>query len=576
MSNLKKYYSLVKKFKYQMVFGFVIGILTLYTTLLLPKIVGTLTGFVESGTLTLPIIKKYSIIILCVGAFNYIANGLWNYIFFRNYYYVDNEIRLKIFFKALSQSPVFFKKNPISDIINKATSDSANIADVVGYGMMTLMDGILFPCLIFYYMFNISVPLTIVPIITLPIMVYLVTLVSKNYDRRYLSLKKSMDSLHDSALETYTGIKVIKTFNLSSIMGRGFMKKVDKNLDEELRLQKLNTLYMPIVEIISGIGAVVSFVLGARLIKEGKISYGELVTFSMYLMYLSWPAFAISDCIVISKAGKNSLKRVENLIDYGEGKKKSDYDVISSIDSMDFSNVSFSYPMNDSFGLSNINLHLEKGKRYGIVGKTGSGKTSILRMVIREYPDFSGEIKINDVDVKEVNFDALRKKIGYVPQEHFLFSKSIGENIKFFRDVNEEAVINAIRLSDFEKDLKDLPEGLETLSGELGVSLSGGQKQRVSLSRAVLTDVDLLVLDDVLSAVDNSTERNILNNLNSVLGDKIVVMSSHKISAIKDFDEILVVDNGKIVEQGDFNSLVKNRKWFYEQALSQGVLYGEY
>lgn len=572
MSDIKKYFNFVKGFGWQIAFGFVIGILTLFTTLMLPKIIGTLTGYIQSGALSIVIIKKYSLIILAVGIFNYIANGIWNYIFFKNYYYVDSEVRVRIFFKALSQSPGFFKANPISDIINKATSDSANIADVAGYGLMTLMDGILFPILVFYYMFQISPLLTVVPIIALPIMVYFITLVSKNYDRRYLSLKKSMDSLHESALETYNGIKVIKTFNLSSIMGKIFMKKVDKNLDEELRLQRINTLYMPIVEIISGIAAVISFVLGARLIREGAISYGDLVTFSMYLMYLMWPAFAISDCIVILKAGKNSLKRVENLIDYEENDNKGI--VLSEISSMEFRNVSFNYPGNDSFMLSGINLRLERGKRYGIVGKTGSGKSSILRMVIREYPDFDGEIYVDGVNVNDVNFDVLRKRIGYVPQEHFLFSKSIGDNIRFFRNVDSEAVMEAIKMSDFEKDLENLPDGVETLSGELGVSLSGGQKQRVSLSRAVLTNVDLLVLDDVLSAVDNNTEINILNNLNKSFRDKIVIMASHKISAIKDFDEILVVDDGKIVERGDFESLIKNRKWFYEQALSQGVLYG--
>lgn len=572
MSDLKKYFNFIKGFGWQIAFGFVVGILTLFTTLMLPKIIGTLTGYIQSGALSIVIIKKYSLIILAVGIFNYIANGIWNYIFFRNYYYVDSEVRVRIFFKALSQSPVFFKINPISDIINKATSDSANIADVAGYGLMTLMDGILFPILVFYYMFQISPLLTVVPLVALPIMVYFITLVSKNYDRRYLSLKKSMDSLHESALETYNGIKVIKTFNLSSIMGKIFMKKVDKNLDEELKLTKISTLYMPIVEIVSGIAAVISFIIGARLIREGSISYGDLVTFSMYLMYLTWPAFAISDCIVIFKSGKNSLKRVENLIDYEENDKKGI--VLSEISSMEFRNVSFNYPGNDSFMLSGINLSLESGKRYGIVGKTGSGKSSILRMVIREYPDFDGEISINGESVKNIDFDVLRKRIGYVPQEHFLFSKSIGDNIRFFRDVDNEAVMEAIKVSDFEKDLENLPDGVETLSGELGVSLSGGQKQRVSLSRAVLTNVDLLVLDDVLSAVDNNTEINILNNLSKSFRDKIVIMASHKISAIKDFDEILVVDDGKIVERGDFDSLVENGKWFYEQALSQGVLYG--
>lgn len=234
-------------------------------------------------------------------------------------------------------------------------------------------------------------------------------------------------------------------------------------------------------------------------------------------------------------------------------------------------NVYFSYPGNDSFGLKNINLSFQKGKRYGIVGKTGSGKTSLLRILINEYPDFHGDFKINGSDIKEISLDGLKKNIGYVPQEHFLYSKTIKENIAFYREATDAEVKNAIKVSDFEKDIGSLPLGVHTLSGEMGVSLSGGQKQRVSLSRAVLKDVDMLVLDDVLSAVDNKTEQNILENLKKLMGDKIVVMSSHKISAIKDCDEIIVLDDGAISELGTYDELLENKGWFYEQAMIQEV-----
>ncbi|WP_300409543.1 ABC transporter ATP-binding protein [Lagierella sp.] len=573
MSVYKKYYDLVKKFRIQIILGFILGVATLLTSILLPNLIGSLTNHIQRSTLTSDIIMRYCLIIFAVGLFNYIANGIWNYFFFQNYYYVDNEIRLRIFFKALSESPVFYMKNPIPDIINKATSDSANIGDVVGYGLMTLVDGVMFPLLIFVFMFRISFTLTLIPIISLPVMVFLVTKISRKFDSRYLAVQRTKDRLNDKAIETYNGIKVIKTFLLNRIVKEEFLEKVDDNLEEELNLQRVSTLFMPAVEIVMGISSVLSFIFGAFLIKKGAISYGELITFSMYLMYLSWPAFALSDLIVISKTGKNSFSRVEKLLNY-----ESDFVVrnnlieLPSIESVEFKDLSFNYPGNDGFGLSGMSFKLKKGKRYGIVGKTGSGKTTILRNLIREYPNFHGEININGIPIREINFDKLKKKIGYVPQEHFLFSKSIGDNIKFYRDVDEESLNEAIETSDFAKDVSQLSEGIDTLSGELGISLSGGQKQRVSLSRALLTDVDLLVLDDVLSAVDTKTEKNILNNLDKKFKDKIVVISSHKISAVKDFDEIFVIENGRISERGDFSSLVKNRGWFYEQALTQGVL----
>lgn len=573
MSIYKKYYDLVKKFKYQILLAFILGFATLMASIVLPSLIGSLTNHIEKSTLTTEIIKRYCLIIFSIGLFNYIANGIWNYFFFQNYYYVDNEIRLRIFFKALSESPVFYMKNPIPDIINKATSDSSNIGDVVGYGLMTLVDGVCFPILLFVFMFRISFTLTLIPIISLPIMVYLVTQISKRFDSRYLAVQRSKDKLNDKAIESYNGIKVIKTFLIDQIVKDEFLEKVDENLDEELRLQKLSTLFMPAVEIVMGISSVISFIVGAFLIKKGEINYGQLVTFSMYLIYLSWPAFALSDCIVLLKAGKNSFARVDDLLNY-----ESDFIVknnqieTNSIDSVEFRDFSFKYPENEGFCLENLNFKFEKGKRYGIVGKTGSGKTTILRNLIREYPNFNGEIKINGIPIREINFDKLKKKIGYVPQEHFLFSKSIADNIRFYRKVDEKNLKHAIEISDFSKDISQLSQGLDTLSGELGISLSGGQKQRVSLSRALLSDVDLIVLDDVLSAVDTKTEKNILNNLESEFNDKIVVMSSHKISAIKDFDEILVIDNGKISERGDFHCLVRNKGWFYEQALTQGAL----
>lgn len=572
MKNIKKYYNLIKKYRYALFFALILNILSSYGSIVLPRLIGEMADFVKSGTLTKEILIKDIYILSFMSIFIYISDAIWNYIIFRNYYYVSANLKKMILSKSLFQSPVFFKRNTISEIINKSTSDTMRVADVVGYGFMTVVDGAIFPILIFISMAKISTLLALISMVALPVMVFIITKISTRYDPTYEAYQKSLDTLNQKTIEDMSAIKVIKAFVVGKVRKENYLKSVDDNLAKDLRLTKLTALYVPVTEIGIGFFSIIAFIVGASLIKHGNISYGQLVTFSLYLYFLEWPAFGLSDLIVVLKEGNTSLRRIGEILDYEDDfKEYKGNEKIKSIDKIEMNNVYFSYPGNDSFGLKNINLSFQKGKRYGIVGKTGSGKTSLLRVIINEYPNFSGQVKINGSDIKEISLDDLKKNIGYVPQEHFLYSKTIKENIAFYRDATDVEVKNAIKVSDFEKDISSLPLGVYTLSGEMGVSLSGGQKQRVSLSRAVLKDVDMLVLDDVLSAVDNKTEQNILENLEKLMGDKIVVMSSHKISAIKDCDEIIVLDDGEIIETGTYDELLDNKGWFYEQAMIQEV-----
>lgn len=572
MKNIKKYYNLIKKYRYALFFALMLNIFSAYGSIIIPKFIGEMADLVKNGNLTNEILKRDVYVLLFMSIFIYLSNAIWNYIIFRNYYYVSANLKKMILSKSLFQSPIFFKRNHISEIINKATSDTMRVADVVGYGFMTVVDGAVFPILIFIYMARISVLLALISMIALPVMVFIITKISTRYDPTYEAYQKSLDTLNQKTIEDMSAIKVIKAFVVGKVRKENYLKSVDDNLAKDLRLTKLTALYVPVTEIGIGFFSIVAFIVGASLIKHGNLSYGQLVTFSLYLYFLEWPAYALSDLIVVLKEGNTCLRRIGEILDYEDDfKEYKGTEKIKSIDKIEMNNVYFSYPGNDSFELKNINLSFQKGKRYGIIGKTGSGKTSLLRVIINEYPNFSGQVKINGSDIKEISLDDLKKNIGYVPQEHFLYSKTIKENIAFYRDATDAEVKNAIKVSDFEKDISSLPLGVYTLSGEMGVSLSGGQKQRVSLSRAVLKDVDMLVLDDVLSAVDNKTEQNILENLEKLMGDKIVVMSSHKISAIKDCDEIIVLDDGEIIESGTYDELLDNKGWFYEQAMIQEV-----
>lgn len=572
MKNIKKYYNLIKKYRYALFFALMLNIFSAYGSIIIPKFIGEMADLVKNGNLTNEILKRDVYVLLFMSIFIYISNAIWNYIIFRNYYYVSANLKKMILSKSLLQSPVFFKRNTISEIINKATSDTMRVADVVGYGFMTIVDGAIFPILIFIYMAKISTLLALISMVALPVMVFIITKISTRYDPTYEAYQKSLDTLNQKTIEDMSAIKVIKAFVVGKVKKEDYLKSVDDNLAKDLRLTKLTALYMPVTEIGIGFFSIIAFIVGASLIKHGNLSYGQLVTFSLYLYFLEWPAFALSDLIVVLKEGNTSLRRIGEILDYEDDfKEYKGNEKIDSIEKIEMNDVYFSYPGNDSFGLKNINLSFQKGKRYGIVGKTGSGKTSLLRLIINEYPDFHGDFKINGSDIKEISLDDLKKNIGYVPQEHFLYSKTIKENIAFYRNATDTEVKNAIKVSDFEKDIGSLPLGVHTLSGEMGVSLSGGQKKRVSLSRAVLKDVDMLVLDDVLSAVDNKTEQNILENLEKLMGDKIVVMSSHKISAIKDCDEIIVLDDGAISEIGTYDELLENKGWFYEQTMIQEV-----
>lgn len=572
MKYFKRYYMLVKKFRFQILIAVILAAVTSLGNVIFPRMIGTLVDHIKNATLTVAVMKDLLLKLLSLAIAIYIANIIWGYYIFRNFYYVKAKLSVDILKKALRQSPLFLKKNPISEIINKTSSDSGKVGEVVGYGLMTLVDGVVFPVFIFVAMSKISVLLTLISVIALPIMVYIITEISKKYDPAYEAFQKSLDSLNENAIEDFSAIKVVKSFVIEENKKEIFLKKVDDSLSKELYTTKLAAYYNPVTEIGIGFFSIISFVVGAKLIHNGTISYGDLITFSMYLLFLTWPAYALSDMIIVFKEGNASIKRIDKLLYYEDDfKNYNATKTVARVDKIELKDFSFQYPGNDKFELKDINMTFERGKKYGIVGKTGSGKTTILRQLINEYPDFSGKILINGIDVKDLNLISLKKKVGYVPQEHFLYSKTIRENIEFYRPLTDNEVEKVILASDFKKDLQNLPKGIHTLSGEQGISLSGGQKQRISLARALAKKVDILVLDDVLSAVDNSTQNKILENLNEEFADNIVVMSSHKINAVKNFDMIFVLDNGKIVESGNFDRLMENRGWFYEQAVIQEV-----
>jgi len=312
---------------------------------------------------------------------------------------------------------------------------------------------------------------------------------------------------------------------------------------------------------------------GAYLVFHNQLTLGELVSFNVYLGMLIWPMFAIGELINIMQRGNASLDRVQETLSYQpDVTDPSKPNTVDKPDSIMFEDVSFKYPSSHVDNLKQINIELKRGETLGIVGKTGSGKTTFIKQLLREYPLGVGALKVSDVSLNDQTLETTRGWIGYVPQDHVLFSKTVRENIYFGRtDATNEDLEKAIELADFKKDIDMLPEGLETLVGEKGIALSGGQKQRISIARALIKNPEILILDDSLSAVDAKTEKKIIENIRSERVGRTTIISTHRMSAVQHADRIIVLDDGEIIEAGTHEQLMESDGWYHEQFERQQV-----
>ena len=339
----------------------------------------------------------------------------------------------------------------------------------------------------------------------------------------------------------------------------------------ERRAIKMRSVIGPSFQIITLISQGIALSCGAYFIMKQSLTPGQLITFHLYLGMFAGPLLSLGNQITFLSQSSVALDRFNEILNTDPTIKKPAEPVeLGEIETIEFKNVSFKYPKSDEEVIKNINLKIKKGTTLGIVGKIGSGKTTLIRQLLRQFPITEGTILINDKDIDLYDKEDVRRKFGYVPQEHILFSRSILNNLKL--GISKDSVYTkeeAVKIADFEKDLKDLEDGYETIVGEKGVTLSGGQKQRLSIARAVLKSADVLILDDSLSAVDGVTEANILSNLENMRNDKTNIIIAHRLSAVENADNIIVLEKGEIVEEGTHKELLENKKWYYNQYIIQ-------
>ena len=510
----------------------------------------------------------FLISIICI----YVVDVIWVITLFGQSYRYQSELRKKVYQKLLHLRTPFYEKFRSGDLMTRMTSDIDYLGDTIGYGFMLIVSNVTWTISVLTIMIiTTSWKAALISILPLVLFGFSVFRLWAKIDVLYEDNRDSVAKLSNEVLEMVDGVRVMRAYGKKDLEQERFQKRTSQVLKKANNLVVYNGVIAQIAKLLTGLSMGVGLTYSGFLVSQGQMTLGQLIAFQIYLGMLSGAVWGLSDIVLVYQQGNVSFRKIEELLTAEDTLEKSGSLVVEKIEQIDFEDYMFKYPTSEAVTLKTIDFHLERGETLGIVGKTGSGKTTLVKQLLRQYPvGETGAIRINGRLIQDYDMKALEGLIGYVPQEHILFSKTVGHNIRFGNPLaGEEDMSEAIESADFSKDLDRMSEGLATLIGEKGVSISGGQKQRVSIARALIRQPDLLVLDDSLSAVDAKTERAIINNIQEIRQDKTNVIVTHRLSAVAEADKVLVLEDGKIVEAGTPSELLANKGWYYNQYMTQ-------
>ncbi|GGF92875.1 ABC transporter ATP-binding protein [Paenibacillus abyssi] len=533
-----------------------------------PWLIGYLIDGIHQGTLDstrfFQLMLGWGGIIIIGYAITYV----WFYKLFGGAFVLERILRSRLMRHFLKMTPTFYERNRTGDLMARATNDLGAVSQTAGFGILTLVDSSLFMVTILIVMAGlISWKLTLAALLPLPFIALAMKHYGKKLHDRFTDAQDAFGELNDQVLESVSGVRVIRAFVQEGASKEQFRAKTGEVFDKNIAVARIDSLFEPTIKILVGLSYLIGLCYGAYLVFHNEITLGELVSFNVFLGMLIWPMFAIGELINIMQRGNASLDRVNESLGYRQDVKEAANPVaVVEPGTLKFEQVTFRYPSSQADNLTNISFTLHKGQTLGVVGRTGSGKTTLLKQLLREYPHGTGEISISGVSIEQMELHQLLGWIGYVPQSPVLFSRSIRDNIFFgLSDGSEEDLQRALDRAAFSKDIQMLPDGLDTMVGERGVALSGGQKQRVSIARALIGNPDILLLDDALSAVDAKTEAEIIEGIRTERAGKTTLITTHRLSAVQHADWIIVLDEGRIVEQGKHEQLLKQGGWYKEQ-----------
>lgn len=547
---------------------YIIGILALSLVsvfnLIPPKVIGNIVDKIEEGNLTNSQLF-INIIYLVLAAFiMYGLRYVWRVYIFGAAYNLGRILRFRLFQHFTKMSPSFYQKYRTGDLMAHATNDVNAVVMVAGGGVMSAVDASITALVtLFTMVFLISVKLTLIAVIPLPFLAYATNKLGEKNHQSFKEAQESFSDLNNKVQESVSGIRVTKSFGYGNDEINSFGETNKKVFSKNIIASKYNALFDPMVLVFVGLSYTLTLIFGGIFISRGEISVGNLVTFVTYLDMLVWPLQAIGWLFNIGQRGDVSYTRIEKLLAEENDVVEKENTITAHNGRLEYNINSFSYVGEET--LSDIKFAIDKGQTLGIVGVTGSGKTTLLKLLLREYDVEDGSIYLNNHNIKDYKLNDLRSLIGYVPQDQVLFAMSIKENIRFadtkYKDKQVEDITKVCGIYD---DIVNMTDGFDTIIGERGVSLSGGQKQRMAMSRALIMNPEILILDDSLSAVDAKTEHLILENLKEERSGKTTIITAHRLSAIVHADLIIVMDNGKIIERGTHDQLIAQDGWYKE------------
>ncbi|WP_149095864.1 ABC transporter ATP-binding protein [Paenibacillus terrae] len=539
-----------------------------------PRLLGSAIDEIVRGSISWSSLWHYIFYILGILAVIYYITYIWMHKLFGGANLVERLLRTRFMNHLLRMTPPFFERNRTGDLMARATNDLRSVASTTGFGMLTLTDSTVYLSVVLVAMGTlISWKLTLAAVLPLPFIALAMSIYGKAVHERYTLAQDAFGDMNDQVLESVAGIRVIRAYVQERMDEKRFADITDDVFRKNLAVARMDALFEPTIRLCVGLSYVIGLGYGIYLVFHNDITLGELVSFNMYLGMMIWPMFAIGELINIMQRGSASLDRVNETLHVEPDVQDAAQPVtVNHPESITMKDVTFRYPTSSVDNLLHVNLELKRGETLGVVGRTGSGKSTLLKQLLHEYPTGSGDILISGTRLEDIAVEQLHSWIGYVPQEQILFSKSVRENIQFGKPrAGDDDIMEAIRTAAFDQDLGTLSDGLDTLVGEKGIALSGGQKQRVSLARAFIGDPDILVLDDALSAVDARTEARIIDNIRRKRSGKTTLISTHRLSAVEHADRIVVLEQGRIIEEGTHNELLQTDGWYRQQYERQQV-----
>lgn len=525
-----------------------------------PMVVGRAVNRMVQHTMTAPVLAAYMAIIFVTAVLSYGLRYLWRLRLYGGSVRLASVLRDRLYGHFTRLSPEFYLGHRIGDLMAHSTNDVQAIQETAGDGVLMMVDSLVSGATVITTMaVGISGKLTLISLLPLPIMAVVISHYGRLLHERFTLAQEAFSDINDRVQEYISGIRIVRAFGQERWERESFVELSRDVVQKNVAVAQIDSLFDPTISVIIGFSYFLAIAFGALLVVHRTINVGNLTTFTLYLGQLIWPMMAFGFLFNVVERGSASYDRVQTLLNIDPQVVDRDeaLDVVPS-GAVVFDVPTFRYPHTRPTVLADIRLTVPRGSTLGIVGRTGSGKTTLLRLLLREFDLETGDIRIGDVSIYDVRLDSLRAAIAYAPQDDFLFSMTIRDNLAFQRpDASNSEVERVARMAGIHDDIMDFPQAYDTLVGERGVTLSGGQKQRVSIARALLAEAEILLLDDTLSAVDARTEAAILMQLKQNRAGRTTFIATHRLSGVEHADQIIVLEHGRIVEQGTHPDLIE-------------------